>query len=125
MMRKLTGYVLAAGVAAVVAACAPQAGGGAGVPSAAPAAGSSTRTREASGSPRAAHAPAARPAPPAMVSSGPMQIGDLLPDEQIQQVLNRLTFGGRPGDAEQVRAMGIENWIDWQLQPERIDDRVA
>ena len=29
--------------------------------------------------------------------------GDLLPDEQIQQVLNRLTFGPRPGDAEKVR----------------------
>src|SRR6059058_2000321 len=47
---------------------------------------------------------------------------ELLPDEQIQQVLSRLTFGARPGDAEQVRAMGIENWIDWQLHPDRIDD---
>ena len=48
--------------------------------------------------------------------------GDLLPDEQIQQVLNRLTFGPRPGDADKVRAMGIEAWIDQQLHPERIDD---
>ena len=32
--------------------------------------------------------------------------GELLPDEQIQQVLNRLTFGARPGDAEKVRAHG-------------------
>ena len=48
--------------------------------------------------------------------------GDLLPDEQIQQVLNRLTFGARPGDAEKVRSMGIESWIDLQLHPERIDD---
>src|SRR5262245_21362357 len=48
--------------------------------------------------------------------------GDLLPDEQVQQVLNRLPFGARPGDAEQVRSVGIESWIDQQLHPDRIDD---
>jgi len=48
--------------------------------------------------------------------------GELLPDEQIQQVLNRLTFGARPGDAEKIRAAGIESWIDQQLHPDRIDD---
>jgi uncharacterized protein (DUF1800 family) len=53
------------------------------------------------------------------------QSGELLPDEQIQQVLNRLTFGARPGDAERVRAMGIDKWIDLQLHPDRIDDRAA
>ena len=47
---------------------------------------------------------------------------DLLPDEQIQQVLSRLTFGAKPGDAEKVRAMGIDKWIDLQLHPERISD---
>jgi len=47
---------------------------------------------------------------------------DLLPDEQIQQVLNRLTFGARPGDAERVRAMGVDSWIEMQLQPKKIDD---
>ena len=51
--------------------------------------------------------------------------GELLPDEQIQQVLNRLTFGARPGDAERVRGMGIDKWIDLQLHPERIDDGAA
>jgi uncharacterized protein (DUF1800 family) len=57
-------------------------------------------------------------------ASGPrsQMPGDLLPDEQIQQVLNRLTFGARPGDAEKVRSMGVANWIDLQLHPERIDD---
>jgi len=48
--------------------------------------------------------------------------GELLPDEQIQQVLNRLTFGARPGDAEKIRAAGIESWINQQLHPDRIDD---
>ncbi|HSQ32715.1 MAG TPA: DUF1800 domain-containing protein [Gemmatimonadaceae bacterium] len=58
---------------------------------------------------------------PARAPAGALA-GDLLPDEQIQQVLNRLTFGARPGDAERMRAMGIEAWIDQQLSPERIDD---
>ena len=50
------------------------------------------------------------------------QSADLLPDEQIQQVLNRLTFGARAGDADKVRATGIDKWIDAQLHPERIPD---
>ncbi|HTA25682.1 MAG TPA: DUF1800 domain-containing protein [Terriglobales bacterium] len=37
-------------------------------------------------------------------------------------VLNRLTFGPRPGDVERVQAMGVDHWIDQQLHPERIDD---
>ena len=60
--------------------------------------------------------------PPAGAQSAAQQPRDLLPDEQIQQVLNRLTFGPRPGDAEKVRAMGIDKWIDAQLHPERIAD---
>jgi uncharacterized protein (DUF1800 family) len=47
---------------------------------------------------------------------------ELLPDEQVQQVLNRLAFGARPGDAEKVRAMGVDKWIDLQLHSERIDN---
>ena len=47
---------------------------------------------------------------------------DLLPDEQIQQVFNRLTFGARSDDAAKVRAMGVDKWIDAQLHPERIPD---
>jgi uncharacterized protein (DUF1800 family) len=36
--------------------------------------------------------------------------------------LNRLTFGPRPGDVQQVMAVGIEKWIDLQLHPEKIND---
>ena len=68
-------------------------------------------------------APAATPSQvsPIRAPSGAMA-GDLLPDEQIQQVLNRLTFGPGPGDVEKIRSMGIDAWIDQQLHPERIDD---
>lgn len=51
-----------------------------------------------------------------------MEPRELLPDEQVQQVLNRLAFGGRPGDAGVVRKMGVDQWIELQLHPERIDD---
>jgi uncharacterized protein (DUF1800 family) len=46
-----------------------------------------------------------------------------LTDEQrILHVLNRLGFGARPGDVERVRKLGLENYIEQQLAPERIDD---
>jgi len=41
-------------------------------------------------------------------------------DQGILHVLNRLTFGPRPGDVEAVRKMGLKKWIDQQLHPERI-----
>jgi uncharacterized protein (DUF1800 family) len=50
---------------------------------------------------------------------------ELLPDEQVQQVLSRLAFGARPGDVEKVRAMGVDRWIALQLTPARIDDAAA
>ncbi len=43
-------------------------------------------------------------------------------DEQVNHLLSRLTFGARAGDAEAVRAMGVDKWIDLQLHPERIGD---
>lgn len=50
---------------------------------------------------------------------------ELLPDEQVQHVLNRLAFGARPGDAAAVRATGVDRWIERQLRPETIDDSRA
>lgn len=62
---------------------------------------------------------------PPLIVVTPTEPRELLPDEQIQQALNRLAFGPRPGDAEKVRAMGVDRWIAFQLAPERIDDRAA
>jgi len=49
---------------------------------------------------------------------------DPAPNEQRRAVhaLNRLTFGPRPGDVQQVMAMGVDRWIDLQLHPEKIPD---
>src|SRR3982750_2679910 len=43
-------------------------------------------------------------------------------DQKIIHVLNRLGFGARPGDVERVKAMGLEKYIDRQLDPSSIDD---
>src|SRR5471032_1240889 len=43
-------------------------------------------------------------------------------DQRIPQALNRLTFGPRPGDARQVKGIGLKKWIDLQLHPERIPE---
>lgn len=43
-------------------------------------------------------------------------------DEQIIHVLNRLTYGIRPGDIERVQEMGLKSFIEQQLHPESISD---
>src|ERR1043165_4476214 len=46
----------------------------------------------------------------------------LTEEQRIVHVLNRLAFGARPGDIERVRKMGLENYIEQQLNPSKIDD---
>ncbi len=43
-------------------------------------------------------------------------------DQAILHVLNRMSFGARPGDLERIRTLGIQRYIDEQLRPERIAD---
>lgn len=40
--------------------------------------------------------------------------------ERALHVLNRLAYGPRPGDLEEVERMGVKRYIDQQLHPERI-----
>src|SRR5678816_3564882 len=49
----------------------------------------------------------------------------LTEDQRVIHVLNRLGFGARPGDVERVKAMGLENYINQQLNPEKISDTFA
>ncbi len=46
----------------------------------------------------------------------------LSPQQQIVHALNRLTFGPKPGDAEEVRRIGLNKWIELQLHPEKIPE---
>jgi uncharacterized protein (DUF1800 family) len=43
-------------------------------------------------------------------------------DQQIVHVLNRMTFGARPGDVDEVRRLGVDKWIQQQLHPERMQE---
>ncbi len=49
----------------------------------------------------------------------------LTEDQRILHVLNRLGFGVRPGDVERVKAMGVDKYIELQLNPEKIDDSAS
>lgn len=49
----------------------------------------------------------------------------LTEDQKILHVLNRLGFGARPGDIEKVKAMGLQKYIDQQLNPDSVNDLVA
>jgi uncharacterized protein (DUF1800 family) len=61
-------------------------------------------------------------AAPVMTLSAQSDVRELPADQQIMQALNRLTFGPRPGDIQKVRAVGLDKWIDQQLNPDKIDD---
>jgi uncharacterized protein (DUF1800 family) len=54
--------------------------------------------------------------------SGPKPLTE---EQKILHVLNRLGFGARPGDVERVKAMGLKKYIEQQLSPATIDDRLA
>jgi len=45
-------------------------------------------------------------------------------DEQKRaiHVLNRFTFGPRPGDVQRIQAIGVNKWLEQQLHPEKIND---
>jgi uncharacterized protein (DUF1800 family) len=40
----------------------------------------------------------------------------------VAHILDRTTFGARPGDLDRVRTMGLDRYIDDQLHPERLSD---
>ena len=59
----------------------------------------------------------------ALATGGPTPAADFPTDrEALEHVLNRLTFGPRPGDVDEVQKIGLSAWIDQQLTPSRIDD---
>jgi len=60
---------------------------------------------------------------PALLVSAATRFDQKLSSEkQVIHVLNRLTFGPRHGDVEQVRKLTVQKWIDLQLHPDRIPE---
>jgi uncharacterized protein (DUF1800 family) len=53
-----------------------------------------------------------------------LPVTDLSADEAILHALNRLAYGPRPGDVDRVKQIGLAKWIDQQLNPSSIDDKV-
>lgn len=60
------------------------------------------------------------PHPPGLV--GAFTVAAAAAVDPVTHVLRRLTFGPRPGDYARVAAMGIENFVEEQLNPDQIDD---
>lgn len=64
-------------------------------------------------------------APVLVFRAAPSAAKPLTEDQKILHVLNRLGFGARPGDIAKVKAMGIDKYIDQQLNPASISDTVV
>lgn len=46
----------------------------------------------------------------------------LTEEQKIVHVLNRLAFGARPGDVEKVKSIGLNKYIEQQLNPNSLND---
>jgi len=44
------------------------------------------------------------------------------PDERYMLVLDRFTYGPRPGDLQRMRELGLSGWFQQQMNPSKIDD---
>jgi uncharacterized protein (DUF1800 family) len=53
---------------------------------------------------------------------GELPITQLTEDEAILHALDRLAYGPHPGDVDHIRQIGLEKWIDQQLNYDSIDD---
>jgi uncharacterized protein (DUF1800 family) len=51
-----------------------------------------------------------------------LQTGDMPSPQRSLHLLNRMTFGPRPGDLEHVNRIGVENYLQEQLHPEEIPE---
>ncbi len=61
-------------------------------------------------------------AAPVPIKHDAIQRSALTEDQKLVHLLNRITFGARPGDIEAVRAVGVARFIEQQLDPASIDD---
>src|SRR5262245_34431622 len=60
-----------------------------------------------------------------LLSASANKTSSMTADQRVAHVLSRLTFGARPGDFDKVKAMGVEAFINQQLDPDSIDNSAA
>ena len=58
----------------------------------------------------------------ATAEPGNKKAAPMTAEQRVTHVLSRLTFGARPGDFERVKAMGVDAFINQQLDPDSIDN---
>jgi uncharacterized protein (DUF1800 family) len=57
-----------------------------------------------------------------MIAATALLLATLTDQQRATHALNRLAFGPRPGDVERVMKIGVDRWVEQQLQPENIAD---
>jgi uncharacterized protein (DUF1800 family) len=66
---------------------------------------------------------AGKPRPMATKAKPVARLVPLSDRERAQQMLNRFTFGTRPGDVDHILAQGTAKWFEQQLDPASIPDK--
>ena len=61
-------------------------------------------------------------AAPAPIKHDASKRSPLTEEQKLVHLLNRITYGARPGDIETLRALGVARFIEQQLDPASIDD---
>ena len=70
-----------------------------------------------------------------LISSVTQELGQSIPEsltladgseiDPAFHLLSRAAYGPWPGDLDKVRTMGVEKWIEEQLNPESLDDTLC
>lgn len=60
--------------------------------------------------------------PPRFPTTGPLAPVPRIASSTIAKLVNRVTFGATPEEMSRARAMGFMRYLDWQLEPEKIED---
>lgn len=58
--------------------------------------------------------------PAAAAAETPVTVKTVLAKDPVRHLANRATFGASPKTLADIRRMGIDGWVRWQLDPEKI-----
>ena len=62
----------------------------------------------------------------AQKSKSPILVpGKLTEQQKVLHLLDRITFGARPGEVDRINQIGWEKYLEEQMQPEKINDEIV